>query len=278
MINNNEDENMENENQDQEITAENNGGDGKNNDEEMAAMNDAEMQAALDPESANEEDTDENSDDNDEGARDDAVVVLEARVAELNDKLLRALSEAENTRRIAAREKTDTSKYAIAGFARDLIGVADNMAMALSSITTEARQADPNLENLYVGIEMTMNELLGAFERNGIKPIDAMDKQFDHNLMEALQQIPNPDVAEGTVVQVIRGGYSIHDRLLRPAQVLVASGGPKVDKVDKNENQKGDKPEEKGAEKAADGLKSAKNQAGYENSGDGPGANVDQET
>lgn len=161
----------------------------------------------------------------------ETIAKLEAEVAELKDKMLRALSDAENARRIAAREKADASKYAIANFARDMVGVGDNLRRALDSISAEERAASEALNNLCVGVEMTEREMLGAFERNAILRVESEGKPFDHNVHEALSQIPNPDVPEGTVVQEVRSGYTIAGRLLRPAQVLVATGGAKAPAV-----------------------------------------------
>jgi len=238
-------------------------------DDETAAVDDAEMQAALDPESATPE-TDPADEDLPGGEIDeDPIAVLEAKIAELNDKHLRAVSDAENTRRIAARDRANDTKYKNMDLGRDLLGVVDNMTMALASIPEESREADANLKNLYVGIDMTMNELLGAFERNSIKPIDAMGKQFDHNLMEAISQVPNADVNDGTVVQVVRRGFMLHDRLLRPAQVIVATGGPKAEQ--------GSDGQSDGAggvgEAAPEGAEKA-----YENQGKTPGSQIDEET
>lgn len=156
-------------------------------------------------------------------------VDLAAEVQDLKDKLLRAMAEAENTRRIAAREKADAAKYAVTNFARDILRVADNLGFAMMSVSEEARQADKNLDNLYVGIDMTMKELLSVFEGNGIKPVPAEGQPFDHNIHEAVQQVENPDVAAGTVMQVLRRGFVLQDRLLRPAQVIVSIGGPKAE-------------------------------------------------
>lgn len=163
-----------------------------------------------------------------EGAAEETVARLQAEIADLKDKMLRALSDAENARRIAAREKADASKYAISNFARDMIGVSDNLRRALESISAEDRAANKALDNLYVGVEMTEREMLGAFERNAISRIESEGKPFDHNFHEALSQVPNPDVPEGTVIQEVRSGYTIAGRLLRPAQVLVATGGAKA--------------------------------------------------
>jgi len=153
---------------------------------------------------------------------------FEAEAAELKDKLLRTMAELENTRRIAAREKADASKYAVANFARDIVRVADNLSMAMMMVTDDARKEDKNLDNLCVGIDMTMKELLNIFESHGIKPVPAEGKPFDHNVHEAVQQVENTEVPHNTVMQVLRGGFTIQDRLLRPAQVIVSTGGAKV--------------------------------------------------
>lgn len=186
---------------------------------------------------------------------------LAAEVQDLKDKLLRAMAEAENTRRIAAREKADAAKYAVTNFARDILRVADNLGFAMMSVSEDARKADKNLDNLYVGIDMTMKELLSVFEGNGIKPVPAEGQPFDHNIHEAVQQVENPDVAAGTVMQVLRRGFVLQDRLLRPAQVIVSIGGPK----DEVQAETPEKPSEGG-------------QKAYEQGSKPSGHAVDQET
>ncbi len=157
----------------------------------------------------------------------DRVVALEAEVADLKDKLLRALAETENVRRRAERDRTEASRYAIANFARDILVVADNLRRALESVEADARQQDPVLDGLYVGVEMTEREMLNVFERGGIKPIDASGKKFDHNLHEAMYEVEDPDRPAGTVVHILQTGYVLGDRLLRPTKVGVAKGGPR---------------------------------------------------
>ncbi|MCK5444519.1 MAG: nucleotide exchange factor GrpE [Rhodospirillaceae bacterium] len=228
---------------------------------------DAEMQAGLDPETAPESDgEEEEADAAADEAQVDPVEALQDQVRDLNDKLLRTLADAENTRRIATREKTDASKYATANFAREMLQVADNLGMAMMTVSEEAREADTNLNNLYVGIDMTMKALLGAFESQGIKRIEAEGKAFDHNFHEAVQQVENPDVATNTVVQVIRQGFTIHDRLLRPAQVLVSTGGPKAEKP-APDSAPGD-----------DESPKAEQNSPYEAGGGQTGGKIDQET
>jgi len=153
---------------------------------------------------------------------------LQASVAELKDHLLRALADTENTRRRAEREKTDTAKYAATNMARAVLGVADNLSRALATVSEEAKEADEELKNLCVGIELTETEMVNAFEQFGIVPIEAMGRKFDHNFHQAMFEIEDPDLPAGTVVQEVQRGYVIHDRLLRPAMVGVSKGGPKA--------------------------------------------------
>ena len=154
-----------------------------------------------------------------EGTGEEAVEEIppEQQVEELTDKLLRALAEAENVRRRAARDKSDAAKSAITNFARAVLGVADTMKRAMASVNSEARKKDPALEQLMVGLEMTEREMLSTLERFGIKPIEAMGEKFDHNLHEAMFELDDTSKPAGTVMQVVEAGYLLNDRLLRPA-------------------------------------------------------------
>ncbi len=168
------------------------------------------------------------------GATVDGIDMV-AELADTKDRLLRALAEVENVRRRAQRDRQDTSRYAIASFAREMVTVADNLRRALGAVTSEERQASPVVESLMVGVEMTENAMLAAFESVGIKRIEAVGKPFDHNLHEALFEVPAPDQTAGTIVQEVERGYVLHDRLLRPAKVGVAKGGPKAEAPPANE-------------------------------------------
>ncbi len=192
---------------------------------------------------------------------------LEAEVADLKDKLLRALAEAENVRRRAERDRIDASKYAIANFAREMLAVADNLRRALDSVEDKDRQKNPIIDNLVVGVEMTEREMLNVFERNAIKQIEAMGKKFDHNLHEAMFEFEDPDKPAGTVFQVLQTGYVLNDRLLRPAKVGISKGGPK-------EAPQADKPaaEEAAPEPAAKGPAEA-----YEKQTETTGSKLDEE-
>lgn len=156
----------------------------------------------------------------------------EKELASLKDQALRALAETENTRRRSERELADMSKYAVTGFARDLVSVLENLQRALDNIPQELIAAEPAVGNLYTGVEMTLKELLAVFARQGIQRIDPMGEKFDHNLHQAVAQIETPDAQPGSVVQVLQAGYTIHDRLLRPAMVGVAAASSVEKKLD----------------------------------------------
>ncbi len=147
---------------------------------------------------------------------------LKDELAKMRDQWLRAVAETENIRKRAQRDVEETGKYAVSGFARDLVNVVENLQRARDSITPEAAKQDSMLANMREGVEMTLRELLNTFERNGIRRIDPLGQKFDHNFHQAVAQVPAPDAAPGTVVQVMQAGYTIHDRLLRPAMVAVA--------------------------------------------------------
>ena len=149
------------------------------------------------------------------------MAALEAELAEQKDRLLRALSETENVRRRSQREREDASKYAVAGFAKELLSVADNLRRALDSLPAEEAK-DPRTVSLLEGVEATERELLGVFERNGVRRIDPDGERFDHNFHQAIFEAERPGRPAGTIIEVLQPGYVLHDRLLRPAMVGVA--------------------------------------------------------
>lgn len=160
------------------------------------------------------------------------VTQKDDELAALKDQTLRALAEAENTRRRSERELQDMSKYAVTSFARDLVSVLENLQRALAAIPEAMKQEQPTVANLATGVEMTLNEMIQAFEKQRITRIDPMGQKFDHNLHQAVAQIATPDAEEGTVVQVLQAGYTIADRLLRPAMVGVAMRSDPAKQVD----------------------------------------------
>lgn len=159
-------------------------------------------------------------------AADERLRALETELADVKDRLLRALAESENTRRRAQREREDALRYAAAGFAKDLLSAADNLRRALDSLPEE-EAGDERTKSLLLGVAATERELLSAFERHGIRRIDPRGERFDHNYHQAVFEIENTGQPGGTVVEVLQPGYVLHDRLLRPAMVGVAKDGPK---------------------------------------------------
>jgi molecular chaperone GrpE len=160
-----------------------------------------------------------------EEAEFDAMEVLETLQAEnaaLRDQALRYAAEAENTKRRAEREANDARAFAIQKFARDLLGVADNLSRALQHAPRE--DVDPAVKTFVLGIEMTDKELAQAFERNGLKKIDpAKGAKFDPHVHQAMMEQDAPDVEPGAVVQSVQAGFELYGRVVRPAMVVVAA-------------------------------------------------------
>ena len=153
------------------------------------------------------------------------VASLVAENAALRDRHLRALADAENERRRSERQAQDARTYAVTQFARELLPIADNLQRAI-----EAAEAGAEFGNgdaaLLEGVKATERMLAAAFERFGVRKVPAKDAAFDPALHEAVMQLDDPEAAPGTVLQVLEDGYTIHDRLLRPARVAVAKRPP----------------------------------------------------
>jgi molecular chaperone GrpE len=159
----------------------------------------------------------------------DATEALRIENAEIKDRLLRTVAEMENLRKRTEREISDTRSYAIAGCARDMLTATDSLSRALMVLPAEARDsADPTVRSLIEGIEMTEREMQRLLAKHGVKPIEAEGEKFDPHKHQAMFEVPDPTRPEGTVVQVVQAGFSIGDRVLRPAMVGVAKGGPKA--------------------------------------------------
>jgi molecular chaperone GrpE len=150
----------------------------------------------------------------------------EAELLRLKDGALRAMADAENVKKRAEREIGEREKYAVAGFAKALLAVADNLRRALDSVSAEAKAADPALAKLVEGVELTERELLGAFEKNGVVKLDPVGKTPDPNFHQIVATVDLPGAVPGTVAQVFQAGFTIHGRLLREAMVTVAKGAP----------------------------------------------------
>ena len=164
------------------------------------------------------------------GLEPDPLDVLRSENSDLRDRFLRLAADMDNLRRRTDREIKDAKSYSVAGFARDMLAVSDNLRRAMDTVPTEMRAAaDAGLTTLLEGVEMTERSMLSALERHGIKKIEAEGQKFDPNFHQAMFEIPNPAVANNTVVQVVQAGYTIGERVLRPAMVGVAKGGPKTE-------------------------------------------------
>ncbi|ODT72746.1 MAG: nucleotide exchange factor GrpE [Pelagibacterium sp. SCN 63-23] len=157
----------------------------------------------------------------------DPVEALQAENADLKDKLLRAIAEMENLRKRNERDVADTRSYAIAGFARDMLSATDALNRALLVIPADTREsADGTLKSLIEGIELAERETQRLLAKHGVKQIEAAGQKFDPHKHQAMFEVPNPNVPEGTVVQVVQEGFEIGERVLRPSMVGVAKGGP----------------------------------------------------
>lgn len=203
----------------------------KNGSDEAVSELEAEVEAAIaDAAEADAEATDSET---------DPFEMLKAENAELRDRYLRLVAEMENLRRRTERDVKDAKSYAVAGFARDMLGVSDNLHRALDAVSDEAREAGgPGLAALVEGVEMTERAMQSALERHGVRKLEPEGQKFDPNFHQAMFEIPNTEVPNNTVLQVVQAGYSIGDRVLRPAMVGVSKGGPKAVAAESAEDKK----------------------------------------
>ena len=151
---------------------------------------------------------------------------VEDKLAAANDQLLRALAELENTRRRAERDRGEALKYGAMSFARDIVGVADNLARALKAIedTDEAAKADlpEAVQALLEGVDATQRDLMATLARHKVTPIAPLGEKFDPNLHEAMFEAPGTGQEAGTIIDVVETGFMMEERLLRPAKVGIA--------------------------------------------------------
>lgn len=162
-----------------------------------------------------------------------AMEALNKEVAESRDRMLRTLAEMENLRKRTQREVSDARVYGISNFARDVLDIADNLQRALDAVSAESREsADPGLKALIEGVELTERSLHNTLEKNGVKKLDPANEKFDPNFHQAMFEVPDASVPSGTVVQVVQAGYTIGERVLRPALVGVSKGGAKSVSID----------------------------------------------
>ncbi|MBX3561477.1 MAG: nucleotide exchange factor GrpE [Sphingomonas sp.] len=151
----------------------------------------------------------------------DPLATLESELAEVRQQVLYAQAETQNVRRRLEQEKINAASYAATAFARDILSVKDNLERALSAVPADLRE-DEKMKGLVAGIEATGREIESVFQRHGIARIEAMGKALDPNLHQAMIEVPSGEAEPGTIVQEMQAGYTIKDRLLRPALVGVA--------------------------------------------------------
>jgi molecular chaperone GrpE len=179
-----------------------------------------------------------------EGAAADPIETLAKEAADFRDRWMRALAEMENLRRRTEREVADARLYGVTGFARDMVGIADNLSRALEAVPPELRaSAESDITALIEGVELTDRELAKVLEKHGVKKLNPKGQKFDPNFHQAMFEIPDASVPAGTVAQVVQEGYVIGDRVLRPALVGVAKGGPKATVGAANDNPDADAPD-----------------------------------
>ena len=153
----------------------------------------------------------------------EAAPSLEDRLADTNDQLLRALAELENTRRRADRDRAEALKYGAASFARDMLGVADNLQRALSAVAELGQETMPDAaKSLLEGVAATERDLIASMGRHKVSPVSPMGEKFDPNMHEAMFEAPGTGQPAGTIIEVIETGYMMDERLLRPAKVGIA--------------------------------------------------------
>lgn len=162
----------------------------------------------------------------------DSLAALQDENKELKDQLLRLAADMENLRRRTARDVADAKAYSIANFARDMLSVSDNLNRALEAIPEGAKENDAGLKTLAEGVEMTERAMIAALERHGVKKIYPEGQKFDPHFHQAMFEIPNSDVPDNTVQQVVQAGYIIGERVLRPAIVGVTKRGAKQASVE----------------------------------------------
>lgn len=159
---------------------------------------------------------------------DEILAAFAAERDQYRDRMLRGAAELDNLRKRTEKEKADVKKYAVSEFARDVLSLGDNIKRAMEAVPADAAGNDPALKSFLEGVQLLERDLLAMLERHGVVRFTPMGERADPNKHQAVMQVPDESVPNGTVVQVFQDGYMIHDRVLRAAMVAVSSGGPKV--------------------------------------------------
>ena len=198
--------------------------------------NKLEEQDLENPTSEKEEQVSEEPKDQEEAeiSPEDLIEKLHEEITGLKDQKLRAIAELENFRKRAEKDQSDALKYGISNFAKEIINIRDNIERAQSSISDEAKNNEA-IKSVIEGIDLIAQSVVSTFEKIGIKKIESLNEKFDHNLHQAMMEIENEELEPGTIVQELIPGYTLHDRLLRPAMVGVSKKSKKnEDNADKS--------------------------------------------
>jgi len=180
----------------------------------------------------------EDSNENNSDSPENIIEKLNEEIQDLKDQRLRGAAELENFRKRAEKDQADALKYGVSNFAKEIINIKDNVERAQSSISEDVRSNDA-VKSIVEGLDMIAQSAVATFEKIGIKKIESLNEKFDHNLHQAMMEIENDEVEPGTIVQELISGYTLHDRLLRPAMVGVSKKtqqNQQSDDSDKEEN------------------------------------------
>ena len=168
-----------------------------------------------------------------ENSPEDLIEKLNEEITDLKDQRLRAIAELENFRKRAEKDQSDALKYGISNFAKEIINIRDNIERAQGSISEDAKSNEA-IKSVIEGIDLIAQSVVSTFEKIGIKKIESLNEKFDHNLHQAMMEIENDDLEPGTIVQELIPGYTLHDRLLRPAMVGVSKKTKKNNDIAEN--------------------------------------------
>mgnify|MGYP006138027991 FL=1 len=173
-------------------------------------------------EDLNKENSNENPSESDTPISDEDIILkLNEEISDLKDQRLRAIAELENFRKRAEKDQSDALKYGVANFAKEIINIKDNIERAQSSISDEVKTNEA-VKSVVEGLDLIAQATVSTFAKIGIKKVESINQKFDHNLHQAMMEIEKDEMEPGTIVQEILPGYTLHDRLLRPAMVGVS--------------------------------------------------------
>ena len=190
--------------------------------EENKKVDEHQKEESDDTEELNKENTTENPSESDTPISDEDIILkLNEEISDLKDQRLRAIAELENFRKRAEKDQSDALKYGVTNFAKEIINIKDNIERAQSSISDEVKTNDA-VKSVVEGLDLIAQATVSTFEKIGIKKVESINQKFDHNLHQAMMEIEKDEIEPGTIVQEILPGYTLHDRLLRPAMVGVS--------------------------------------------------------